>query len=677
MPQPALPIVIQAIDRASSVLTRVRAEVAATANAVDQGNAGMQRSTDQAARSVSRSGRILSAGITAAGIAAIGSSVAAGKFNFTLARTGVFAKATATDLRLLRQALLQGTERLQILPTEAAEAAQQLARVGLSARDVTKAVVPTLELMIAAGKELGPDRAAKVMFQGMTLFGKGAEDARGIAAGLAATFATSAIDANKLTTGFQILASGAKQVGASFEDTATILGLIANIFPDRINRGVRSASRLFEDLNVVSKRQNFEAAFGVRVLNQQGTGYRRLRDIVTDVTGKLLRLNPVQRASAIEASGLSIEARRALGFFVDLANAGVPNARGELVKGAQVFKVFGDNIENEVKTGGSLDKLQKAMEETLPGALKLTGAAFQRVGIALGSKIGPTLIKFLNGLTRALNAFANVIENLGPGATKLIGWLGTLLTITTGLRAIGGLGRLFAGAALPRGLVGALVGRGGAAAAGGLGGGLGGAASTAAGVAAPGLLRGAAARFGATRLGGAALAGGKGILSRVPLLALAAGVGLTFADLVGVREARAQGLTSKDRENSFFFQKAARALGFAQGVTNRQEYLTMEAIQDQISRSLGEDDRDIPGVPNAPGPERVEALLGLAEGPEGLGGALRMIAQLGRQRDAAASADTRQNITLEVDRQVLARVVRDVMNEQGRVENGARFTPGF
>lgn len=649
--------------------------MAATANAVDQGNNQMQRSTGAASRSVSRSGRILSAGIVAAGTAAIGSAIAAGKFNFTLARTGVFAKATAADMQALRRALLQGTERLQILPTEAAEAAQQLARVGLSARDVTKAVVPTLELMIAAGKELGPDRAAKVMFQGMTLFGKGAEDARGIAAGLAATFATSAIDANKLTTGFQILASGAKQVGASFEDTATILGLIANIFPDRINRGVRSASRLFEDLNVASKRQNFEAAFGVRVLNQQGTGYRRLRSIVIDVTKRLLDLNPVQRAAAIEASGLSIESRRALGFFVDLANAGVPNARGELIKGAQVFKVFGDNIEREVKTGGSLDKLQNAMADTLPGALKLTGGALQRVGIALGSKVGPQLIKLLNGLTRALNAFANVIETLGPNASRLIGWLGTILSITTGLKAIGGIGRLFAGLALPRGLTGALLGRGaiGAAGGGGLLGGTGGVAGTAAGVAAPGLIGKLGTKFAATGVGGAVVSGGKGLLARIPQFAAAAVAGLALRDIFTFATAHKFG---ERPESTPIIQRVLRGLGVAQGVTNRQEALTLSSIQDAMD-TLDISAADVPGIPNQPGRERVEALLGLASGPEGLGGAIAQLRSIAAQVGAARGDGGTQNITLEVDRQVLARVVRDIMNEQGRVENGARFQPGF
>ncbi len=661
MPQPAIPIIVEAIDQFTATIARARADVLALQGTVDTANTKIATSSARASQQVTAGQQRLRTGYLLSGVAAIGSAISAGRFNFVLARTGVFANATAQELQGLRQALLQGTEQMQATPIEAAETAQELAKVGLAVRDVTKAVGPTLELMIAAGKELGPNRAAKLMFQGMTLFGKGADQAREVAAGLTAAFAGGAIDANKLSVGFQILATGTSRLRGSFEDTASLLALISNIFPDRINRGVRSAARLFEDLAVQNRRFGFEAAFGVRELNAQGTGFRRIRDIVTDVTSSLLKLNPVQRAARIEQSGLTIEAQRALGFFIDLAEAGIPDMNGQLRKGAQIFKVFGDRIESEVKTGGTLSKLQEVTGETLPGAFKVFTGSVQRLGVAVGTHLEPILVKALNASATAANALARAFEGLDSVGGRVLGTLGGIALALGALKGSRGLLRVVAGVVAP-GLGGAILGRAGVGAVGGaaVGGGSGGAVAGAAGGAAGGVAAGGVRGV----LGRAA----GGLVRKLPLFALAAGVGMTLRDLFALGRLK----PGEDLEETPLFATLGRAAGLNFGATTGRERFNLERTRAEIDR-LGLDEARVSGVAEAPGggPAGAEGLLRFIEAAGGLTEALADL------RKMAGGGAAVQNVTLEVDRQVLARVIRSTLADDDRVHNGARFAPGF
>ena len=418
----ALPIIVEAIDLASARLLAIEKSVERLGGKIEQTNTR----TAASGKAASKAQAGLAAAIGVTGIAATAAAFNSGKFNLAVQQAGALAGASAKELAVLRNEVLFGTRNLSVFPNEAARAAQELTRLGLSAGEASKAIIPTLQLMSASLGQLGPAQAGGVIGQQLKLFKLNASESRRVAATLTAAAASSALAFNKLSLGIAITQTGASKLNASFEDTVAVTALIANLFPSRINRGVRAAARFMEDLAEPATRVNFAFLTGVPIVDKSGKKFRRVTEIIGDTVKVFNKLDDVQRTNLVSLLGLSQEGGRALLDFTNLSGAGLAKFNKEMVQSKGVFTAFADKMEEEGRTGATMDNLTKVLRTSLPGAAKESARALSELAIVVGSEIEKSAIPVLENLTNVLRNLTELFISMPAPLKKGIGTLGTL-----------------------------------------------------------------------------------------------------------------------------------------------------------------------------------------------------------------------------------------------------------
>lgn len=261
-------------------------------------------------------------------------------------------------------------ETTQFTAVQSAEAMENLARAGFDADQIIGAIGPTLNAAAAEGMDLAS--AADIVASNIKAFGLQAEDATRVADTLAFVSAKTNTNMQTLQEGMKFAAPIANSLGVNLENTASTLGLLADIGL----KGSLSGTAFKNAMLQVSKNSK-RSQISVGGLS---TRIEKLDSNSVDVVGTFRNIlkslrnikSPTDRAAA---------AMKVLG----LRGIGLPSAFEAALEDGKKMDVLFQNLEKNAK--GAAERMAKMRLDNVKGDFVKLRSATEGVLINFGKSI--------------------------------------------------------------------------------------------------------------------------------------------------------------------------------------------------------------------------------------------------------------------------------------------------
>lgn len=327
----------------------------------------MRRGFNRSFGEIQKAGRKMSTAISAPLIAlgATASKVFVG-FEHSMAKVRAVSGATGAEFTKLEQSAKQLGRTTIFTAQQVSDLQLVLAKMGVSADDITKVQGNILALAQATDSDLA--QAADVVSSTLRAFGKDMDQGAHLSDIMAASFSNSALSMDAFSNSMQYVAPVAKAAGVSMEETTAMLAVLAN-------NGIRGSK-----------------------------AGRALRRILSDVgaTGK-----PVGQAiKEMASAGLDLE-----------------QAMDEVGRSAQTqLLILAENIDTipELAQGyedsaGSAKGMAETMDNTTFGAFKRMQSAIEGVQLSIGQVLAPMLERLSVIVSNAMGLF----QQLSPEMQRM------------------------------------------------------------------------------------------------------------------------------------------------------------------------------------------------------------------------------------------------------------------
>lgn len=230
----------------------------------------------------------------------------AGTLEDALAQLRAVTGATGDEFERLEAAAVAASERTRTGSVEAAQGLTELARAGFDAKESIAALNPVLDL--AQGQQLAVARATEFVTTTLTQFQLQADQSARVADVLAGTADASSTSVDQLGNALSYVAPLASQAGKNLEQTAAIIGALA----DQGFRGERAGTAL---RNVFSALADPSSKFS-QALDEAGIQSRDFTVVIEQLAAKG---DGAKRALL----ALDAEARPAILALVNAGGAGI------------------------------------------------------------------------------------------------------------------------------------------------------------------------------------------------------------------------------------------------------------------------------------------------------------------------------------------------------------------
>lgn len=355
------------------------------------------------------------------GLVAAGGAVALGiglivkrsmEFDKAMSSVGAAANASGGRLEALRKAAIKAGADTQYSATEAAKAEEELAKAGVSTRDILGGGLKGA-LNLAAAGQISVADAAETAASAMTQFGLKGKDVPHIADLLSAA-------ANKAQGGvsdmsFALKQSGlvAAQFGLSVEDTTGTLAAFASAGLIGQDAGTSFKQMLLSLANPSNKAADLMKDLGISAYDAQGNfvGITKFAGILHD---KLAKLTPQQRQSALA----TIFGSDAIRSATILYNQGAKGIQGWIGK---------------VNDQGNAARTAAAKTDNLAGDVERLKGSLETAAIGAGSGLNGVLRGLVKGADAAVDAFNGLPGPVQTGVVAVSGIAGAASLAVGGL----------------------------------------------------------------------------------------------------------------------------------------------------------------------------------------------------------------------------------------------------
>ena len=319
--------------------------------------------------------------------------------NFEQAMMQVRAVKTMTDeefSRMEKQAKELGAST-QFSATQAANTQENLARAGMSVQDITAAMPAVLNMAGAEGMDLA--QAGSIIAKGLGGMGLEGKYAGRLADILAYTSASSNTNIAEIGEAFKVAAPVLSQQGATMEQIASYIGVMANKGYTGSEAGNAIASSTMRLSSLPKKARDMLLGIGLdsRMFRTQTGGMVELPEIMKMIDAAMTRkkLGENQRLEIIkEVFGQN--QGKAMSAFLAASVAGAA-----------------DTMENGVtlQSFGKAAEMNKTRNDTLKGDLTALSSAWEGLMIKIGEALTPINRFFTQTLTEAISRLTNFMND--------------------------------------------------------------------------------------------------------------------------------------------------------------------------------------------------------------------------------------------------------------------------
>ena len=319
------------------------------------------------------------------------------EFTDTMAIVGAVTQATAQDFQALTDKAKTLGATTSFTASQVAEGMVSLGRAGYDTVQIMAAIPDVLDLSRATATELG--MAAEIAAAAMRGFNLTAEDTKRIADVLTTATNSSAQTLTDLGESMKYVAPIAVEAGATIEDTAAALALLANNGIKGSMAGTALA-RAYKNLATTGA-QDTLAELNVRAVDANGN-LRSMSAILSELGKATEQFGSAQR----------------LNIFEELFGRGQAAAL-KLAAAGSVFDDIADKINN---ASNEASRLAKAMDDNLGGSFRLLQSATEGLQLDIFDAIKDDVRELTDGLTEAVGEMASFVRENGD-AIKTTGKL--------------------------------------------------------------------------------------------------------------------------------------------------------------------------------------------------------------------------------------------------------------
>lgn len=197
------------------------------ASELDKALSGIEQKCSNLASSMTKTGAVMSAAITAP-LVKVGKEIyeAGTSFYSQMSRVEAISGANATQMEALTAKAIEMGSTTSFTSTEAGKALEYMAMAGWKSDEMLAGLAPIMDLAAASGEELAA--TSDIVTDALTAFGLTADDAAMFSDVLAAAATNSNTNVGTMGETFKYLAPVAGALGYTIQDTAVAIGLMAN-----------------------------------------------------------------------------------------------------------------------------------------------------------------------------------------------------------------------------------------------------------------------------------------------------------------------------------------------------------------------------------------------------------------------------------------------------------------
>lgn len=292
----------------------------------------------------------------------------------------------------------------------AAEAAQgmiSLGRAGFKSDEIEASIAGVMDLARATGTEIGP--ATDIASNALRAFRLEASEMTRVVDVLTATANGSAQTLEDLGEAFKYVAPLAAETGLTIEDTAKIVGALAN-FGVRGSQAGTVLKAIQTRMASDSKAQELYLDLGIDITDAEGN-LRKVNDVLLELGDRLRNVPSGERLAMIKT------------LFGQYGLTGVAITTAN-------FRELNDAIDN---ADGTAARTAQTMDAGLGGAIRIMESAIEGAAIAIGESLVPTLTKGVNTLEDAATRFTAFVQEHPNAITNVVKLTGSIGALSAGV----------------------------------------------------------------------------------------------------------------------------------------------------------------------------------------------------------------------------------------------------
>lgn len=295
--------------------------------------------------------------------------------------------ATGKTLDDLTQAALEAGAVTVFSATESADAINELAKAGVSTKDILSGGL-TGALDLAASGQMGVADAAELTASALNQFGLEGKQASHVADLLAAGANTAQGGVQDMGSALKVVGVSASQLGMSIEETTGAITMMASKGIVGSDAGTQLRSALIGLTSASGPARKEMERLGISMYDSQGQ-FVGLADFAGQLKEKLSVLTPEQRANT-------------MGILFSNAAMSVGNTLYE--QGAEGV----NNFTKQVNQQGFAAKQAAQLTDNLKGDVEQFGGAVETSLIKIGSGANGPIRKVVQSVTDLITAFGNL-----------------------------------------------------------------------------------------------------------------------------------------------------------------------------------------------------------------------------------------------------------------------------
>lgn len=295
--------------------------------------------------------------------------------------------ATGEELDQLKQAALDAGAKTVFSATESADAINELAKAGVSTKDILSGGLQGA-LDLAASGQMGVADAAELTASALNEFGLKGNQASHVADLLAAGAATAQGGVGDMGEALKMVGVTASQTGMSIEDTTGALTMLASKGITGSDAGTQLRSALIGLTSASGPAKKMMQELGISMYDSSGQ-FVGLANFAGQLKDKLSKLTPEQRANA-------------MGVLFSNAAMSVGNTLYE--QGAEGVNKFTKQVNQQ----GFAAKQAADLTDNLKGDVEQFGGAIETALIKIGSGANGPLRSVVQHVTDLVTAFGGL-----------------------------------------------------------------------------------------------------------------------------------------------------------------------------------------------------------------------------------------------------------------------------
>ena len=384
----------QAVANARTELNNLNNELRNTPNQLQALGQDMQATGDKiqnVGKAVTSVGKTMTTHVTAP-IVAMGAAAVkvTADFDSSMSKVAAVSGATGSELEQLRAKAREMGAQTKFSASEAAEAMNYMAMAGWKTGDMLSGVEGIMDLAAASGEDLAT--TSDIVTDALTAFGKSAQDSGRLADIMAAASSNANTNVAMMGETFQYAAPVAGALGASMEDTAVAVGLMANAGVKASNAGTALRTGLTNLAKPTKQMKSYMDKYGIALV-ENNDGSVNLRETMVSLRKKMGDMSETEQAAAASA----IFGKNAMAGWLAVVNGS--------------DKDFEKLTEAVDKSDGTAKRMAKTMQDNLAGQVTILKSQVEELGISFGEQLIPYVSKAVEKVQDIVNWFSQLDES--------------------------------------------------------------------------------------------------------------------------------------------------------------------------------------------------------------------------------------------------------------------------